>query len=229
MRTKMLKGKIPVYLFTVVLILPFIADSAFARGGWGGGWGGGGGQNNAPTISNQSFNVDENSANATVVGTVSASDPDGDSLSYSITGGNTSGAFAINTGNGQLTVANSAVLDYETITQFGLTVQVVDPGGLNDSATITVALNDIAEGGGDPEDPPGSSPYPAGEALYNSTCFACHGNDGGGRFVRRSIRGFEEWTISGAINNTPSMHFLSYLSSSEHCRLPGLVTVCWKP
>jgi hypothetical protein len=134
----MLMNKIPVYLFVTLLVLPFITDSAFAaRGGW---------KRNTPNISNQSFNVDENSANGSVVGTVSASDPNGDSLSYSITGGNTSGAFAINTGNGVLTVANSTALDYETITQFGLTVRVADPDGFNDSATVTVALNDVDEG-----------------------------------------------------------------------------------
>ncbi|NOR43192.1 MAG: hypothetical protein GQ572_07620, partial [Gammaproteobacteria bacterium] len=137
MSTKMLVKKIPIYLFIAFLILPLMTDSAFAaRGGW---------KKNTPVISNQSFNVDENSANGTVVGTVLASDPNGDSLSYAITSGNTSGAFAINAGDGVLTVANSVVLDYETITQFGLTVQVVDPGGLNDSATITVTLNDVIE------------------------------------------------------------------------------------
>jgi nitrite reductase (NO-forming)/hydroxylamine reductase len=152
-----------------------------------------GSPNNAPDISNQSFNVDENSANGTVVGTVSASDPDGDSLSHAITDG--------------MTVANSAVLDYEKITQFGLTVQVVDPGGLGDSVTITVELNDVADGT--------SSPYPAGEALYNSTCFACHGNDAGGRFVRKNIRGSTAYRISMMISKRPSMNFLSYLTSAE--------------
>jgi nitrite reductase (NO-forming) / hydroxylamine reductase len=175
--------------------------------------------NNTPDISNQSFNIDENSANGTVVGTVSAADPDGDSLSYAITAGNASGAFAINAGNGVLTVANSAALDFETLTQFGLTVQVVDAGGLDNSATISVTLNNVADGA--------SSPYPAGEALYNSTCFACHGSDAGGRFVRRSIRGFNTWTINNAINNVPSMNFLSYLTGTERNDIRDYLT--WLP
>ena len=221
MRTKLLIKKIPAYLFVVFLVLPFMADSAFAaRGGNGKGSGGGGNRNDAPEIGDQSFNVDENSANGSVVGTVSASDPDGDSLSYSITAGNTGGAFAINVENGALTVANSAVLDYETITQFGLSVQVVDPGGLSDNATITVALNDIDESGS-------GSPYPEGEALFNSTCFACHGSDGGGRFVRRSIRDFNSWSISNAISNVPSMYFLSYLNNVELGDIEGYLA--WLP
>jgi hypothetical protein len=69
---------------------------------------------------------------------VAASDPDGNTLSCSITAGNTSGAFAINASTGALTVANSAALDYETITQFSLTVRVADPGGLA-TATVTVS------------------------------------------------------------------------------------------
>lgn len=217
---KIIIQKIPVYLFISSLLIPFMSNSAFAGRGPGGpgGWGGGGGStNNPPSISNQSFSVDENSASGTVVGTVSASDPDGDSLSYSITAGNTGSAFAVNSSNGQLTVANPDMLDYETTPQFSMTVQVADPAGLSDSATVTVALNDVDESGGsEPEDPPaGDSPFPAGEAVYKSTCFACHGNDGGGRFVRRSIRGFDAWSISNAINTVPSMDFLTNLSSAD--------------
>ncbi|MFM9966752.1 MAG: Calx-beta domain-containing protein [Planctomycetaceae bacterium] len=95
-----------------------------------------------PIVNDQSFGINENSANATVVGTVVATDP-GDVLTYSITGGNGLGGFAINSATGQLTVANSAVLDFETTPTFLLTVQVQDAGGLTDTATITVNLNNL--------------------------------------------------------------------------------------
>ena len=46
---------------------------------------------------------------------LSASDADaGDSLSYAITGGDPTGAFAINAATGEITVADSAQLDFET-------------------------------------------------------------------------------------------------------------------
>ena len=115
-----------------------MASDAFAAKGPG--------RNRAPVVNNQSFSLDENSANGTAVGTVAASDPNGDTLSYSITAGNTSGAFTINASTGALTVANSAALDYETTPQFSLTVRVADPGGLSDTAIISIALNDVAEG-----------------------------------------------------------------------------------
>jgi len=56
--------------------------------------------NSAPSIADQTFSVPENSAIGTAVGTVKASDDDGDSLVFSIINGNTGDAFQIaaNTG-----------------------------------------------------------------------------------------------------------------------------------
>ena len=103
--------------------------------------------NDAPMINDQSLpNVDENGANGTSVGTVVASDPDaGDSLTYSITAGNTGGAFAIDPNTGEITVNNGAALDFETNPVFSLTVQVEDTGALTDDATVTINLNDLNE------------------------------------------------------------------------------------
>ncbi|HEX5056154.1 MAG TPA: cadherin domain-containing protein [Gammaproteobacteria bacterium] len=103
--------------------------------------------NEAPVVNDQSFNINENSANGTAVGTVAASDPDAAAvLAYSITGGNTGGAFAIGAGTGAITVANSAALDFETTPSFALTVQVSD-GVLTDTATVTVNLNNLPDTG----------------------------------------------------------------------------------
>ncbi len=101
--------------------------------------------NDAPVINDATFSVDENSANGTAVGSVPVTDPDaGDSHVYSIPVGNTGGAFAIDNA-GNITVANSAALNFETTPVFTLTVQVRDQGGTGiiDTATITVNLNDI--------------------------------------------------------------------------------------
>ncbi|MEQ8238065.1 MAG: cadherin domain-containing protein, partial [Cyclobacteriaceae bacterium] len=100
--------------------------------------------NTPPTISNQTFDIDENSAANAVVGTVVASDDDQDALTYSIVSGNTSQAFAIGTSTGELTVNSSNALDYETNPSFSLSVRVSD-GNASSSATITINLNDIDE------------------------------------------------------------------------------------
>jgi hypothetical protein len=104
--------------------------------------------NQPPTVNNQTFNVDENSNNGTVVGTVTASDPDaGQTLTFGITGGNAGGVFALNpvsATTAELVVANNAALDFETNPVFSLTLQVTDPNGASDTATVTVNLNDLS-------------------------------------------------------------------------------------
>ncbi len=104
--------------------------------------------NEVPVIQNQSFTVAENATNGTLAGTVTATDPDnGQTLTFSITSGNTNSAFNINSTTGELTVSNSAALDYEATPVFSLTVQVQDngQGSLTDQATITVNLTDQNE------------------------------------------------------------------------------------
>lgn len=77
------------------------------------------------------------------VGTVSASDPDtGDTLTYSITAGNTNNAFAIDAGTGEITVNDASQIDYETAISFSLTVEVKDNTDNTDSATITITITD---------------------------------------------------------------------------------------
>lgn len=102
--------------------------------------------NEAPDILDAVFALAENSALNSPVGTASATDSNvGDTLTYSITGGNSSGAFSINPVTGEISVANPAVLDFETTPSFALTVQVADDDGATDSSTITVNLTDVNE------------------------------------------------------------------------------------
>jgi len=99
--------------------------------------------NDAPVINDQVFSIKENSPNGTIVDTVIATDADAnDTLSYTITYGNTGNAFAINTSNGEITVSDSSQLDYETDSIFVLTVQVQDNGigYLTNDAAITINL-----------------------------------------------------------------------------------------
>ncbi len=104
--------------------------------------GGSSSSNTAPTISDQGLSIDENSAATTAVGTVSASDDDNDPLTFSITAGNTGGAFAIDASTGAITVAGA--LDYETLDSYALTVQAHD-GTDSTSATVTITINDLNE------------------------------------------------------------------------------------
>ncbi len=101
--------------------------------------------NEAPTIAPQSFTIAENTPNGVAVGSVLANDVDtGDTKTFTITGGNSSGAFAISSA-GLITVADATKLDFETTPTFSLTVQVTDSGTLSASNTVTITLTDVNE------------------------------------------------------------------------------------
>jgi VCBS repeat-containing protein len=101
--------------------------------------------NEAPVLDDQARSIAENSANTTAVGAALLyTDPDaGQSHTFSITAGDPAGVFAINA-TGQITVANSALLNFEAVPSFVLTVSVTD-GALGDSATVTISVIDVNE------------------------------------------------------------------------------------
>ena len=109
-------------------------------------------QNHAPTIANQSFEIPEKKnsktdwPNGTLVpnGTVKATDPDGDNLTFKV---ETSGVpFDFKPGTSSLIVKDGSVLDFEDKATWTFKVSVTDPSGASASATITVNLTDVNEG-----------------------------------------------------------------------------------
>ncbi|MDB5385863.1 MAG: exported protein of unknown function [Planctomycetaceae bacterium] len=113
--------------------------------------------NEAPTMGDTTLSVPENSPDATFVGNVFASDPDvGSAFQFALTSGNTAGAFTINAYTGKVTVANGALLDFETRPIYHLTVQVTDNGSppLSGTAQLTIQLTNV-------NDPPIISVVPA--------------------------------------------------------------------
>ncbi len=93
------------------------------------------------------FSVAENTANGQTVARITAGDVEGNTITYSITGGTGAAAFAINASTGIITVANSSLLDYETTTSFTLEVRATDNGSPNqfDTKTITINLTNVPE------------------------------------------------------------------------------------
>ena len=131
---------------------------------------------NAPQIDDATAAaLNENSPFGTAVYNVNEAftgtdlDRDGQALAYSITGGNTGGAFAIDPVTGAITVANPAALDFETTPVFSLTVQATD-GTTPDTAAVTVNLinlNDNAPQINDATAPALNENSPFGAAVYN--------------------------------------------------------------
>lgn len=102
--------------------------------------------NDAPQVSDQGFAIDENSPNGSVVGSMAASDPDaGDTLAFAVTGGSGQAAFAVDSGSGEITVADTAALDFEATPALTLNVDVIDASLLTASAIVTITLNDLDE------------------------------------------------------------------------------------
>lgn len=114
-------------------------------GGEGDGGAGGGDPppvNQTPIVVAADFQLQENAAVGTTVGFAAANDPDvGQTLTYSIVGGNEAGAFAINPVTGEITVVDSLALDFETQALFELTVEVTDNGSPQASATGLFTIN----------------------------------------------------------------------------------------
>ena len=85
------------------------------------------------------FTLSDGTSTGGAVGSVSAIDADtGDSLTYTITGGNEAGKFGINGSTGALTVA--AALDFATVSAYTLTVTVSDGNGGTATATVSIGL-----------------------------------------------------------------------------------------
>ncbi|GAB4311654.1 MAG: hypothetical protein Kow00127_01700 [Bacteroidales bacterium] len=104
--------------------------------------------NEVPVVEDQFFTLEENSPAGFEVGLVAASDPDqGQSLSWEITAGNSSGAFAVDPDNGIITVADASEIDFESNPQFVLEVQVTDNGinPLSATAVVYILVLDVNE------------------------------------------------------------------------------------
>ena len=105
---------------------------------------------NVPT---SRFSVEENSNENTPVGNaITSTDVEVtvgnyDTLTYTITGGNTGQAFGINGETGQIVVSDGSPLNYEneSTRTFTLTVQVKDKAGFTDTGIVYIDLIDVNE------------------------------------------------------------------------------------
>ena len=103
-------------------------------------------ENQAPTFTegtSTTRSVAENTSSGTAIGSaISATDPDNDTLTYSL-GGTNASSFSINSGTGQLSTASA--LDYETKSSYSVTVTVTDGNNGNDSISVTINVTDVDE------------------------------------------------------------------------------------
>ena len=130
-----------------------------------------------------SRSVPENSGNGTDVGhPVTATDPDGDTLTYSLDGTDKA-SFSIDTSSGQLQTKTE--LDYESGKRsYTVTITAIDPSGESATVTMTIAVTDENE---------------APEVTISSTVrYAENGADPVDTYTATDPeRGTITWTLSG--------------------------------
>ena len=99
--------------------------------------------NDAPVFNDQRVTVAANSAEGTVVGTLAATDADGDSLTYSIAANidtNSDGNEAFRIEGDQLLINDAYDFEYEIDTRLVIAAEASD-GSLSDTATVTVTVS----------------------------------------------------------------------------------------
>lgn len=152
--------------------------------------------------------VDENSANATVVGiTANSFDSDAttNTISYSLDD-SAGGRFTINSVTGVVTMANGSLLDRETAASHNITVRATSADASFQTRTFTIVVNDLDESGITPVTDADSSPDQVTEnavigTVVGITAFATDAdstnnsvtysldNNAGGRFAINSLTG----------------------------------------
>ena len=119
-------------------------------GGGGGGVGVGGSTNRAPVFregGTVARSVAENAAARASVGSpVTASDNDGDSITYSLAGDDAS-LFAIGARTGQISVAQGTALDFETRSSYSVSARANDGHNGQDTIAVTIAVTNVEEAG----------------------------------------------------------------------------------
>ena len=112
--------------------------------------------NQSPVFSegtNTTRSIAENTGAGQNIGNpISATDGDGDRLTYSLEGTDAR-AFTIISGSGQLRTRSGVTYDYETKNSYSVTVRVQDSKGGSATIAVTITLTDESEAPGRPDAP----------------------------------------------------------------------------
>lgn len=97
--------------------------------------------NEAPEVENYEFAIDEGSEEGTIIGSISALDPENDAITFSILSGNTDNAFTLNEQN-KIIVSNSTPIDFEISSYFNLVLEASD-GELSSNSNVLINVNKV--------------------------------------------------------------------------------------
>ncbi|WP_036152042.1 cadherin domain-containing protein [Maribacter forsetii] len=98
-------------------------------------------KNSQPILNAQAFSIDEHAAINTIIGTVTATTSDNDSLTFSI---DSESGIEINENNGELSVGANLILDFESQNIIPFTISVFDGASIVDQ-DYNLTVNDVNE------------------------------------------------------------------------------------
>ena len=96
--------------------------------------------NDAPTIGSESFVIPSSSSSGTIVGALSALDPEGHGLRFTVLSGDGSGVFSVDPLTGTVSVADHEDFQDGSPDTYTMTVRVTDDGSPNESALATLTI-----------------------------------------------------------------------------------------
>ncbi len=88
------------------------------------------------------FYVEEGTPNGTLIGTVTADDPDGDALTHTLVSGNVNDAFALDPTSGDLTINNQNELVFVANPTYDLVVDISDGNGGDIMAAVKINVTE---------------------------------------------------------------------------------------
>ena len=107
--------------------------------------------NSPPVFDDDSLTVTVNeNATTGTVSTVTATDPDGDTITYSVGGADEMAFnedFSLDTSNGEITVNSDATIDHESKPSYSVAITAADPYGGADTVALTINVTDVDEPG----------------------------------------------------------------------------------
>ena len=98
-----------------------------------------------------SFTINENSPAGTEVGTLTASDPDGGAMTYTIGPEADAASFQVSASTGAITTSTAADFNHEVRATYTFSVRAEDGQGGSATATVEVSVADLQEPPGIPE------------------------------------------------------------------------------
>ena len=171
------------------------------------------GSNSAPVFASElaAFTLLENSAADVVVGTVTATDADDDTLTYNLEGTD-AGSFAIDSGTGEIKTKAGVTYDYEKKFDYEMTAKADDGNGGTDTIDVAIALLDDDTKSAKP-DKPTLAPVPGSSTSLTATWTKPDLNGG------TEIGGYD---VAYRVGTTGTWEIFAHISTGVTTTITGL-------